>query len=243
VFEILEKRYGATLDRHWDTTPVPKNSDKALIIVERRCHPNLPFVIKNAVYFNPGYSLHIVCSEANKAYVEHVCGIQAPNVHIHPIWEGIGTPEEGKTDYNLLLRQRSFYERFTEEHLLLFETDCYFLRTSPATLTHYDYVAAKWGWQPDAPGGGGLSYRKRSVMLEICDRYFNETTVMQDCFVSEGVAKLGYTYPTVAENALFFTESIPSAHPAGTHQWWTFLLSFPPHEIPKIVEIYLTLYI
>jgi hypothetical protein len=240
VFEILQNRYGATFTRHWDTTVIPKDADKALVIVERRCHPYLPFVIKNAVYFNPGHTLHIFCSKANRAYVEHVCGTQVSNVHIHPIWEGIGTPEEGKVDYNVLLRQRSFYEMLREEHLLIFETDCYFLRTPPPSMTTYDYVAAKWGWQPDAPGGGGLSYRKRSVMLDICDRYFNETTVMQDCFASEGVQKLGYSFPSLEENAVYFTESVPSTYPAGTHQWWTFLTHFP-NDFVKIAHIYLTL--
>ena len=241
VFEILNVRYGPSLANHWNRTTIPRHGDKALVIVERRCHPNLQFTLQNAVYFNPGHTLHIFCSQANRAYVEHVCGVQAPNVHIHPVWEGIGSPEAGKVEYNALLRQRSFYESFTEEHLLLFETDCYFLRSPSPALSRYDYVASKWAWQPSAPGGGGLSYRKRSMMLHICDSYFNPSTVMQDCFVSEGVQKLGYAFPSEAENAEFFTESIPSGRPMGTHQWWTFLLSVPPETIPAIVQIYLTL--
>jgi hypothetical protein len=241
VFEVLQARYGSALARHWDTISIPKQADKALVIVERRCHPNLQFCIQNAVYFNPGHTLHIFCSEANRPFVEHICGTQVSNVHIHPVWEGIGTPEAGKVDYNVLLRQRHFYEMLSEEHLLIFETDCYFLRTPPSSLTRYDYVASKWSWQPSAPGGGGLSYRKRSVMLDICDRYFLETTVMQDCFVSEGITKLGYAYPDEAENASFFTESLHAPHPAGTHQWWTFLIAAHPETIPAIVHAYLTL--
>jgi hypothetical protein len=241
VYEILNNRYGSLFNMYWSSATIPKISDKALVIVERRCHPNLEFCIKNAVYFNPGWSLHIFCSEANLDFVKHICGAQFPNIHIHIVWKGIGTAEQGKLEYNALLRTRSFWETFSEKHLLIFETDCYFLRKMPKEIFEYDYVACKWTWKPTEPGGGGLSYRKTDMMLNICDKYDNPDTKMQDCFVSEGVLLLKYKYPSLEENAAFFTESQIVKKPVGVHQWWTFLIHAPPQNWNTILNDYLTL--
>lgn len=241
VFEALKNRYGRALDMHFDLCTIPKVSDKALVIVERRCHANLEFCIKNAVFFNPGFALHIFCSKANFEFVKLICGKHLHSIHIHVTMDGLGSPAEGREEYNKMLRTRKFWEELSEEHLILFETDCYFLRPVPPTIFAYDYVAAKWAWMPDAAGGGGLSYRKRSVMLDICDRYAREETVMQDCFASEGIAALGYKYPSVEENAKFFTESCMSEGAAGTHQWWTFLIRRDIQQMLQIIHNYLKL--
>lgn len=236
VFESLNARYGNALNAHMANCKIPKVSDKALVIVERRCHPNLEFVIKNALFFNPGFALHIFCSRANLEFITLILGKHVHDVHIHIVWEGIGTPVEGRVEYNNLLCTRKFWETFTEEHLILFETDCYFLRPVPPTIFDYDYVAAKWAWKPEHAGGGGLSYRKRSVMLDICDRYKPERVEMQDCFASEGVAALGYKTPTFQESGSFFTESVVSDRAVGTHQWWTFLVVICDN-VPRMVRI------
>ena len=44
---------------HWNDTVIPMESERAIVIVERRCHPNLEFCIKNAVYFARCFSLYI----------------------------------------------------------------------------------------------------------------------------------------------------------------------------------------
>jgi hypothetical protein len=64
---------------------------------------------------------------------------------------------------------------------------------------------------------------------------------MQDTFVSEYIKKLAYKYPSLTENADFFTESQNVKKPAGIHQWWTFLIHAPPTDWNTILNNYLTL--
>lgn len=243
IFAYLQKRYGCFLEIYWRTANIPKESDKAIVIVERRCHPNLKFCIQNAVFFARGYSLHIVCSKANHDFVRMICGAQLNNVHIHVEWNTIGTPEEGKNDYNHLLKTAQFWNMFKEEHILTFETDCYLRRPIPDSIYEYDYVASKWPWLPEHPGGGGLSYRKRSAMLQICDIFPPVMDPLQDSYVSIGVMKLGLKTPTFEESHQYFCECAINNLAVGTHQWWTFMTKYSPPEALAMIQIMTTLFV
>jgi len=218
IFESLKKMYGPTLKNFWDTTDtIPFESDKAIIIVERRCHPNLDFILQCNAYFARGFTIHIFCSEANYSYIELICGVQYKNIHCHKVFETIGTPEEGKIEYNNLLKTKSFWETFTEEHIITIETDSYLLKPISDLIYTFDYVGSAWPWQLLDPGGGGLTYRKTSVMKQICDLSGIDCP-MQDSFASNGIKKLGLKFSNT-----YFTESIFMYTSFGTHQWWTHL--------------------
>jgi len=238
IYSYLKDTYGAELARHWSTCIIPRESTKGIVIVERRCHPNLEFTLQNAVYFAPGYSLHIVCSEANKAFVEEVCGSQLASVHIHAAYNDIGTPESGKMEYNKLLKTYGFWSFFSEEWLLCMETDSYLMREIPEEVYSYNYIASKWPWVPGQAGGGGISHRKRSFMLEIScmDSIRGE---MQDCFASEGLLQLGYP---VMDGDLFGETSFDSTT-IGTHQWWTFVSDINKDTLSDYLTLLLTLHL
>lgn len=225
VYSYLNDTYGPKLSSHWASCTIPLESTKGIVIVERRCHPNLRFTIQNAVYFAPGYSLHIICSEANREFVEEICESQLGSVHIHPVFKDIGTPESGKKEYNMLLKSYGFWSFFPEEWLLCMETDAYLLDKLPEEIYNYNYVASKWHWVPGQAGGGGLSHRKKSFMMEIsCIDSLNAE--MQDCFASEGLALLGH--PVMDGD--IFGETSCDYKTIGTHQWWTFSTSSEPLE-------------
>lgn len=228
-------------DTYWQTTNIPLQSEKAIVIVERRCHPNLEFCIKNAVYFARGYSLYIYCSETNKEFVKTICGKQTPNIHILPIFSMIGTGAEGKTDYNNLLKKAEFWESIDAKYCLTIETDCYLRNYIPDTIMQYDYVASKWPWHPDEPGGGGLSFRNRDMMIRLCKENTIDTDPMQDSFASAVVKKYRYKYPTNEENFQYFIECNKSFDPIGVHQWWTFLQEYSPDVLIQYIECYITL--
>ena len=236
VYSHLKYTYGAELARHWSTCTIPRESTKGILIVERRCHPNLEFTIQNAVYFAPGYSLHILCSQANLAFVEKICGSQLSSIHIHPVYKDIGTPESGKKEYNALLKTYGFWSFFSEEWLLCMETDSYLLREIPQEIYNYNYVASKWLWIPGQAGGGGISHRKKSFMMEICCMPIKAE--MQDCFASEGLLLLGC--PIMDGN--IFGESRIDYGMVGTHQWWTFICGIKEH-VHLNISVLLTLHI
>jgi len=228
IFDSLKKLYSSELKTYWDNREVPQQSDKAIVIVERRCHPNLEFVLHNVSYLARGYNIYIFCSKANLGFIENICGSQKKNVNIYPIFETIGTPEEGKLEYNNLLKTKLFWNIFKEEHILTIETDCYLLQSIPDSIYEYDYVASVWPWLKSEPGGGGLSYRKCSMMKKICelDDTSLKTIPMQDSFASYGVKILEGKY-----SHQIFTESTFSYSSVGTHQWWTFYNTNNPKEI------------
>lgn len=237
VFQALQALYGKQLAEHWHLgATIPATSDRAIIFVERRCHPNLEFCLQNAMYFAPGHAVHIVCSHANLRFLQH---LTYPHpVHLHVAWDDIGTPEQGKKEYNELLKTAAFWNLFSEEHLLLMETDCYLRKPLPESLYRYDYVASKWPWSPEEAGGGGLSYRKRSFMLRVCALKEVQDQEMQDTFVSKGCRCLAASVPTYEESANFFTEAMISDTAVGVHQWWTFL---PTQRLEDRIRTCLTL--
>lgn len=242
IYTLLKQKYGSVLQTHWDTCTIPKQSDRAIVIVERRCHPNLKFCLQNAAYFAPGFSIHVVCSKANENFVQHICGLQKNFVHIHPIFKDISTSSQGYLEYNELLKTTTFYDFFKEEYLLFMETDCYFLKKIPQSIFQYDYVASKWAWAKEDPGGGGISLRKRLIMKEICTKCLedNKIGIPQDCFINTAIKKLNYKFPEEDKN-VFFTESCFSYFVIGTHQWWTFLSQLPENEWYEIFKVYLEL--
>jgi hypothetical protein len=238
VYSYLNHTYGEALSRHWSTCTIPRKSTKGIVIVERRCHPNLEFTIQNAIYFAPGYSLHIICSDANQGFVEEICGSQLDSVHIHSVFKDIGTPESGKKEYNTLLKDWGFWSLFPEDWLLCMETDSYLLKEIPEKVYKYNYLASKWAWFPEKAGGGGISHRKRSFMLEICSNT-SLTHEMQDCFASDGVALLGCQ--VIDSN--IFGETCFDSSTIGTHQWWTFACDIPKEDLREYLNLLLTLYI
>jgi hypothetical protein len=244
IFDILRKQYGPALQAFWHAYQIPLESDKAVVIVERRAHPNLQWCIQNAMYFCRGYALHIFCSHANLAFVKYILGPQVDNVHIHVEFQGIGTPAQGYEDYNQLLQTKEFWESFPEEHIITLETDSYFLKPLPESIYEFDYVASLWPWLKDEPGGGGLSYRKRSIMLQICDAFPPQPGCAQDAFAGHGIRAFGFKVPTIEKGFSYFTESVCSPYAVGTHQWWSYLVNEKNTSMDDIIHkcmLYLTL--
>ena len=113
-----------------------------------------------------------------------------------------------------------FYNLLSYEHLLIVQTDTYLRRKIDETIFNYDYVASHFAWDKTSCGGG-MSYRKRSSMIDVCDT-FKKEIVMEDCFINEGVKELGYKIPDYKDGINYICESCYSENPFGLHQWWTF---------------------
>jgi hypothetical protein len=117
----------------------------------------------------------------------------------------------------------------------MIELDAY-LRDFLPDCSEYDYVCAKWRWSDD-PGGGGLTVRRVSKMLELleADPYLAQTIPHQDYWVSAAISKYGGSI----NNTMFF-ESYLCPDPVGVHQWWTFIPMFEKDALIVLAE-YLTL--
>lgn len=225
VYDCLVRKYGAFLKRFWDSHTVPV-SNKRIVIVERRIHPNLAFVLYNAAYYGSDWGITLICSDVNLAYCKSIVG-EKPGVAIIPFFTGVGTPYQGKQEYNQLLQSAKFYSLFGEDHLCIVETDCYFRRKIPDWVLEYDLVGCPYVWDEET-AGGGLSFRNRKAMLQICERV-PEKLEAQDVYLWKGAQQLNLRLPSYEVAGEELTESIFSLNPFGVHQWWTF---FFPNDLP-----------
>ena len=238
IYSILKSKYMLTLKEFWSAYTVPRHSDKCIVIVERRIHPNLEFILYNAAYFARGWSIAIVCSDLNIEYIKEILAHNLGAVHLIQTFQGNPPPEVGKNEYNYLLQDSAFYSALPSENLLMMEMDTYLRKPIPDTIFAYDYVAAPYAWDTNIYGGG-LSFRKRSKMLEICSKYDLHQSA-QDIYASKGMTIIGASVPSFEESFEYFCESCLYEDPIGLHQWWTFF-SLNIQEDDYIYKCYMTL--
>lgn len=225
IFEILQSRYGEIFEERWKTATIPKwgETDKTILFVERRQHPNFRFLLRNVAYFCPDWSITVVCSDENLEFVKECCEPHGGHIRVLPLMKGASDPVTGRREYNELLQTETFWSLFQEEWVLTMEMDCYLRKPLPTEIFQYDYVASMWHWNKKAPGGGGLSLRRVRMMKELCaDRTVRKDSA-QDCFVSNALEQpdSSWTWPSQEKN-LYFGESCIEKQTCGVHQWWTF---------------------
>lgn len=72
-------------------------------------------------------------------------------------------------EYNKLLTSRFFWDQFYTENILIIQHDSALLRTGIEEFYKWDYVGAPWTFQQHG-GNGGLSFRKKSAMIECIEK-------------------------------------------------------------------------
>ena len=189
-----------------------------MLIIERRIHENLQFVLHNAVTACPGWRIIIICSDISKEYCEFIAEGKALVI---PIFKGNPSRLEAIKEYNQLLKNPNFYAAFPSENLLIMEMDCYLRKELPDSILQYDYVGSPFSWDNENMGGG-LTFRKKSAMIDICKRYKDSEDLTQDLYISKGIRQLNYRMPSYFEAIPIFGESCIYEEPVGVHQWYTF---------------------
>lgn len=237
VYDHLRKKYGSFLKDYWNSIEIPIHAPNTVLLVERRKHPNMEFVLHNHMYFanksGESFSLTIVCSDFNEEYVRECLGKHQETAIILPIFHGEGSREQGVADYNRLFTDKKFWEGFEAEYILSIQTDSYLRNPLPDILWDYEYVACKWGWKQELVGGGGLTWRKKSALVRLCQRDNKNGTIPEDVYFSEGCKELNIHIPSYSIGIQMFSESILVSNPIGVHQWWTYyneLLFYTPEE-------------
>ena len=220
IYDILKTKYYSIFDTFWKNNSIKKNTNKSIVIIERRIHSNLAFLIRNMFYYARDWSMTIICSDTNFSYLKTILTNNSDNVILLPLFEGNPNRDIAINEYNSLLKSSYFYKLLPFEHLLIVQTDTYLRRKIDETIFNYDYVASYFAWDKTSCGGG-MSYRKRSSMITICDNFKKEISI-EDCFINEGVKMLGYTIPDYKDGLNYICESFYSENPFGLHQWWTF---------------------
>jgi len=169
----MEYNCGKFLNRYVDRSDIQASYNhqglKAMVIAETRRGYWLPLVIRNALDRLPGWNLYVVGSRKVVDFVkEHVGGTFVPIV--------LDVDNMNIAMYNYLLMSASFWKKFREEHILIFQMDCLLLREPSEDMLEWDYIGPLCGTlsEPEFIMNGGLSLRKRDAMVKACETFTEE---------------------------------------------------------------------
>jgi hypothetical protein len=186
---------------------------RAAIMIESRPNYFLPMVLRNTMFFlGPSWNLHIVCGDFSEPFIRRtteawsVSIIKMNNVY-----------RFARSQYNALLTARQFWERFTEEKLLIFQSDCILAGSNIDEFIQYDFIGAPSGpFDGEFIINGGLSLRTRSKMIECATRAVSRGEP-EDVFFSQALRQNGGALPDFDTACRFSVESIYKGHPVGVH--------------------------
>ena len=215
IFNILKQKYGTILLDAWKNWSSP-TGNKACVIVERRIHPNLEFLIHNVAYMAPDWKIIVICSDINYKWLETITD---KKVTLLPFFLGSPSRQEAINAFNAIMTDPNFYRALPAEHLFFFQTDSYIRKPIPDSILEYDLVAAPYEWERSTVGGG-TSYRKRSSMIRICEEPHENVT--EDIFICQGARRLNLKIPHFTQGMEYIVESTIYEDPVAVHQWWTF---------------------
>jgi hypothetical protein len=204
------------------------------VIFEGRIHPNLEFILHNIACYATGWNIAIYCSDTNYQYVKAIVGDKRSEITVYN-WFAADQPRDvARREYNALLKSAEFYESCPWEHIVTMEMDSYLRRPIPESIFDYDFVAATTGWDADLLCGG-VSYKRRTAMLDICVRCRDTIDIWeQDMFLFIGAKQLGYKVPGHEKAKQFIGESCYTTDVFAVHQWWTFWFEDGPDSVDKL---------
>jgi hypothetical protein len=197
----------------WTHANDPQNT-RAAVIVETRPDFFLPKVVRNVMFhLGPAWNLYVLTAEATAQWLTPF--LPGWRVVVAPIAKGPRLPRDG---YNHLLLQEGFWKMFAEEQLLVFQTDSLLCGPNIGDFLDYDLVGAPCGrFDEEYVANGGLSLRRRDLMLDCLGRATPADGEPEDVFFTAGVRALGGKLPDVRTAACFALESIYVEHPVGVH--------------------------
>ena len=212
------------------------------VIVEPRCDPFLVKIIDHFLDVLPTHLWNVVVfhGNMNRIMLEGVFGENGRVRLIH-----LPVDNLNRELYSRLLLYREFYECIGPEHILIFQTDTCLNAKNIGFLDKllgYDYVGAPWSkkvvslTEPkkhNIVGNGGLSLRRKSSMIKVCQliekkpKYqylwgYHEDQVITSILHS-GLVAGPVKMPSHDIARKFSVESVFYPEPLGIHQAWRWL--------------------
>jgi len=197
------------------------SNERVFVLVETRCAFWLPFVIRNFInVLGASWNVHLFLARDVAVSLKEEFGHCTFDVTV--IQDKLTVPE-----YSALLEQSPFWSTIREEHVLIGQLDTVLLRPIPEDFFKYAYVGAPCG---DISGdqfilNGGLSLRRRSVMLDITSQLPGNGQDPEDIYFTRILRAMKAPLPGLTEAIQFCAESIiaPDNSPCGvhgTHKYW-----------------------
>jgi hypothetical protein len=200
----FDRRHGAMTHRN-----SPANTKTALF-VESRPLFFLPMVIKNVMFFlGSEWNLHIVYGEHSERYIDErlsdwdVSGIKIPGMTHLP-----------RAKRSELLKSTEFWRSFSEEKILVVESNAVMCGSNIHAFLDYDFIGAPIGTEESFFLHGGFSLRSRRKTIEciVAGRDFGEP---EDEFFTRMMRQTGAATPDLVTACHFAVGSTYAAHPVG----------------------------
>lgn len=192
-------------------------SDYQAVIIEPRSHKNLESTIKSTMYHlsksKYKWGLQIFHGNKNEEFVKSLTKDWG-NVVFYNVGIDDFTPEEHST----YMETNNFWSNVIGENILIFQTDSLLIRDGIDEFLFYDYVGAPWVKPKEGRyvGNGGLSFRKKKVMIDVCNRYLPSEQIWEDIFFAK---HMDYSnVPNVDIAKKFSVEGIFYDKPIGVHK-------------------------
>jgi hypothetical protein len=215
------------------------------VITEPRIIPSWKLVLNNFLTnLDERWNFIIFCGLLNKEFLQDLIDTNFKEhknrITIHQINIENFTSQE----YSNFMVQPLIYEMIPTETFLTFQLDTLIsakYKDYIYDFIEYDYVGAPWSEVEDIKyvGNGGLSLRKKSVMLNIIKNDVNNMRYahLEDTFFSYNVTNK----PTVKKAKLFSVETTFSERSFGIHKCYMHLsndkLCKIAEYIPEIFEL------
>ena len=233
IYHYLIEQYGLRLNAVWENYAPPLKSDKAYVLVERRAHPNYPFLLKMMAWAAPHLSVYLVCSDENLEFIKAILGDKIEHFNIIVAYSGEVDRDQGRAEYNQLLTDASFYEQIDAEYMVTMQMDVFLRRKLTDELFCGDYWGAPWGWRQESAGGGGATIRRVQKMIEICKANpFAPCNECEDSWIADQIQD----FPPLEFRYAHIMESIPTEDPIIVHQFWTFLDNYQIQDRVRFTE-------
>jgi hypothetical protein len=220
----------------WDSYTPPLKSDKAYVLVERRAHPNYPFLLKMMAWAAPHLSVYLVCSDENFEFIKAILGDKIEHFNIIVTYSGEVDRDQGRAEYNELMTDASFYEQIDAEYMVTMQMDVFLRRKLTDDLFCGDYWGAPWGWRSHRAGGGGATIRRVQKMIEVCKANRSDPLVpcidCEDSWMSDRIQD----FPSLDFRRAHIMESMPAEDPIIVHQFWTFLNNYHIQDRVRFTE-------
>lgn len=181
------------------------DSHEAMVIVETRPAFWFPYVVANAVR-TIGWNLYIFATEE----VFKLLGTKMRNI----TYRKAIVPLMNVQGYSNLLTSTHFWNSIQEEHVLIFQSDCFLWRPPAKDMLKWSYIGPLCGSliPKDFIMNGGLSLRKKSDMIIACGMISSEEreTLPEDVAFTRVMRSKPHSFmlPTMDDCFRFAIESI-----------------------------------
>jgi len=208
------------------------------VIIEPRPHRALSYVLHNILAHLPEeWSVLLFHGTANQDFVANLIATEFTAVQ-HRILPPLSLHTDNLTiaQYNKILMSTAFYRCIPTEVFLIFQTDTMILHQNRHLLhefLRYDYVGAPW--RNGVVGNGGFSLRRKSKMMEICDKVPNYNYLFNEdvYFTYQSVIRLHK--PHWKKAMTFSVETMFHERSFAVHAPWKHLNA---HEMGLLEEMY-----